>query len=79
MCPVQKEIYYSDQIDFYAFDVRLHLAGAETVEWLNYDVAMALFRECGFFYAEPLLRGTLEEVLYSKIYEFILFFLFSKH
>jgi len=66
LCPVQKEVYYSDKIDFYAFDVRIHEKGekgeAEKQYWLDYKVAMELFKECGFFYAEPLLVGTLEEV-----------------
>eukprot|EP00026_Physarum_polycephalum_P002517 Phypoly_transcript_02524.p2 GENE.Phypoly_transcript_02524~~Phypoly_transcript_02524.p2 ORF type:complete len:388 (-),score=90.65 Phypoly_transcript_02524:1617-2738(-) len=63
-CPVQKQIYYSDKIDFYAFDVRVHEKGdVEKQYWLDYKLAMSLFKECGFFYAQPLLVGTLEECL----------------
>jgi RNA ligase len=65
LCPVQKEIYYNDKIDFYAFDTRVHEEGDESQYWLDYKLAMKLFKECGFFYAEPLLVGTLEEVITS--------------
>jgi hypothetical protein len=61
-------VYYSDKIDFYAFDVRVHQlgeGGEEKQYWLDYKLAMELFKECGFFYAEPLLVGTLEEVILS--------------
>ncbi len=53
----QKGIYYHNDNDFYAFDIY------DGQNYLDYDVCMNIFQQCGFFYAEPLCRGTFEEVL----------------
>jgi Rnl2 family RNA ligase len=62
LCPVQKEIYYSDKVEFYAFDVSVNTEDG-TKLWLNYDVATKFWEKCGFFWAQPLLVGTLAECL----------------
>lgn len=63
--PIQKGVYYTPDIDFCAFDVQLVCGAAEgscrPSSWLNYRAAMALFAECGLFYARPLVEGTLAE------------------
>lgn len=54
---VQKGVYYNPDNDFYAFDIRVD------DDFLDTDVANALFEEFDFFYAKPLFEGTLEECL----------------
>ena len=53
----QKGIYYHNDNDFYAFDIH------DGEKYLDYDFCMQIFRECGFFFAEPLCTGTLKEIL----------------
>lgn len=55
---VQKEVHYSPEIGFYAFDIMLN---AET--YLSVDEANELFEMFDFFYAKTLFRGTLQECL----------------
>lgn len=55
---VQKGIFYSNENDFYAFDIRLN-----NEKYLNVEEGNALFEEHGFFYAKTLFKGTLEEAL----------------
>jgi hypothetical protein len=54
---VQRGIWYCPHNDFYAFD--LH----DGTGYLDVDLATAVLKECGFFYALPLFRGTLADAL----------------
>lgn len=47
---VQKGIYYSPTYEFFAFDIH------DGHGYLDYDLAVKVFKEAGFFYAEPLFR-----------------------
>jgi Rnl2 family RNA ligase len=66
---VQKGVYYTPDIDFYAFDIQIvrqgegeeEGEGGKVKSWLNYRRAMDIFARCGLFYAKPLVEGTLEE------------------
>lgn len=55
---VQKGIEYTPHNDFYAFDIKLN-----GVTYLDTDVINPIFEETGFFYAQTLFQGTLEEAL----------------
>jgi len=57
--PVQRGVYYCPHYEFYGFDVRTDSSKG----YLDYDKAVALFEECGFYYAKPLATGPLEELL----------------
>ena len=59
---VQTGIYYCPSLEFYAFDVAIQTKGAER-DYLDYDAAIALFKEAKLFYAEPLFTGSYEECL----------------
>lgn len=54
---IQKGIFYCPEHKFYAFDIRVD------GNYLNYDDAVKAFETVGLFYAKPLFRGTLDEVL----------------
>jgi len=58
--PIQKGVYYSPNLEFMAFDLRVFPEEGSPF-WMNYDVAMNLFEKCGLFYAKPLLTGTIQE------------------
>jgi Rnl2 family RNA ligase len=72
--PVQKGVYYTPDLDFYAFDIQLvrpavgdggdggGAGGGQVVKsWLDFDRALELFVACGLFHARPLVEGTLAE------------------
>jgi Rnl2 family RNA ligase len=59
---VQDGVYYSPDIDFFAFDVQA-VHGNERRSWLDFDRATELFRACGLMHAEPLMEGTLDQCL----------------
>lgn len=52
--PVQRGVWYSPDISFYAFDIKIHPED----EFLNYDEAHKLFADCDFFQTPPVVRGT---------------------
>eukprot|EP00727_Mastigamoeba_balamuthi_P002606 m51a1_g12342 hypothetical protein (553) ;mRNA; r:512680-514852 len=54
---VQREVFYCPQNEFYAFDIR---AGNG---FLDFDVALEVLGEAGFFCAQPLAMGTLRDCL----------------
>lgn len=54
---VQAGVYYCPHNEFYAFD--LH----DGTKYLDYDVAVKIFAEAKFFYAEPLFIGSLDDAL----------------
>ena len=56
--PIQKDIYYCPDIEFYAFDIRVN-----NKEYLNYNLCMELFEAAGFYYAKPLFIGDFQEAL----------------
>ncbi len=58
--PVQKGVYYSPEIDFLAFDIQIVKHDGQK-QWLNYHLALKLFKTCELFHAEPLKEGTLSE------------------
>jgi len=66
---VQTEIVYSPELAFYAFDIAVHTRerGGVKREYLPFDVAERLFREHGFFHAEPLFVGPFEQALHYNV------------
>jgi Rnl2 family RNA ligase len=63
---VQRDIYYSPDIRFYAFDIAIPGKG-----YLQYDIVEPLFKEHGFLYAEPIKYGTLKELLEIDVESFV--------
>jgi Rnl2 family RNA ligase len=59
----QKGVYYTPDIEFYAFDIYVKFMGEANGFWLNYRKAMQLFAKHNFFYARPLFEGPLQECL----------------
>ncbi|MDR2238661.1 MAG: RNA ligase, Rnl2 family [Chryseobacterium sp.] len=55
---VQAGVEYAPHNEFYAFDIKLN-----GTTYLDTDTANQIFKETGFFYAEILFQGTLEEAL----------------
>jgi len=55
---VQKYIWYSQSVSFFAFDI-----STDTRGYLDFDVAEAIFKNCNFFYSLPLITGTFDEVM----------------
>jgi len=55
---IQKGIYYAPYNDFYAFDIRIN-----NEEYVNIEVANAIFEEVGLLYAKTLFKGNLEACL----------------
>jgi len=43
-------IFYYPSYEFYAFDIH------DGRRYLDVDEALEIFKECGFFYAQPLFR-----------------------
>lgn len=70
---VQNGIWYSPNIEFYAFDIKL-IVGNDIDDWkknyfLNTDVCEKLFDKFGIFHSKPLFRGTFEEcVEFENLY-----------
>lgn len=61
---VQKEIQYTPDAEFYAFDIRMDGL------YLNYDKAVFLFEKYNVFHAKIIFRGSFEDCLqYSNDYE----------
>ena len=52
----QKGVYYTNQNDFYAFDIH------DGQTYLDYDICMKIFKQCGFLFAEPLCTGSFQHV-----------------
>jgi len=61
--PVQKKPWYSVDVQFYAFDIYL----PENKLWLTYPCAADFLSRCGFLYAEPVVRGTLRDIIEQLI------------
>lgn len=59
---VQKGIWYSPSLEFYAFDIKVVTTKSKG-GMLDYDHAEKIFKKAGFLYAEPLKIGTLKELL----------------
>lgn len=55
---VQKGLWYSPNLHFYAFDIRTTPGGI-----MDYDEAMKYFEESGFLYAKPIMRGKLDDLI----------------
>eukprot|EP01102_Stenamoeba_stenopodia_P016441 TRINITY_DN5751_c0_g1_i2.p1 TRINITY_DN5751_c0_g1~~TRINITY_DN5751_c0_g1_i2.p1 ORF type:complete len:413 (+),score=116.85 TRINITY_DN5751_c0_g1_i2:188-1426(+) len=64
---LQKGVYYSAEVDFYAFDMELHFYGDEPSQWMNYSDAMKLLRRCAILYAIPLIQGSLARMFVFEI------------
>lgn len=60
--PVQREVVYCPDLKFIAYDVAI-VQGQKPKVYLDYDLCMELFTTCGFLYAEPLLIGSLQNML----------------
>ena len=59
--PVQKDIYYCPQNDFYAFDI-LHSVDGQSTH-IDYDKCEELFIRVGFVYAKAIFRGPFTKAL----------------
>ncbi len=66
--PVQRGVYYSAIVDFYAFDIKIKQKDGSEF-FLDFDVASKIFSTCKFFYAVPVVTGNLEECFAYKIDE----------
>lgn len=55
---VQSGVEYAPHNEFYAFDIKLN-----GVTYLDVELANEIFEQAGFFYAQILFKGTLEEAL----------------
>jgi len=63
---IQKGIYYTPKLDFYAFDIRIYTLKDEELigKLLDYDEVLDIFKAAGYpIYAEPLASGTFDEML----------------
>ncbi len=61
---VQKGLFYSPEIEFYAFDIRTEKG------FLNYDLCLKVFEEAKLLHAKPLARGSLDELLKFEVEKF---------
>jgi Rnl2 family RNA ligase len=64
--PIQRGVWYSPNIHFFAFDIKLFPKGG----FLGYDEACGYFEECGFMYSKPIVRGTFNEVYSFDVEKF---------
>ena len=61
--PVQSRVFYAPHVDFYLFDVSYETLDGRHL-YLDADDVVGLARDCGFRHvADPLHRGTLDEML----------------
>ena len=60
--PVQSEILYCPDLEFYAFDIAIVTLDAIKI-YLDYDLCITLFEKANLFYAQPLLIGSFTEAL----------------
>lgn len=58
MDPIQKGVYYCQHYEFYAYDIRF-----DDGTFLSYNDTIRVFDDCGFFYANILQIGSLEDLL----------------
>jgi len=58
--PIQRGVYYTPDTEFMAFDIRVFPKEGESF-WMNYLDAVVMFKNYGFFYAKPLVQGSLED------------------
>lgn len=58
--PVQKQVLYCPQTEFYAFDIAVL---DEEFQYLDYDICENIFKETGFVYARSLYRGSYKEAM----------------
>ena len=66
---VQKDVFYSPNLHFYGFDIRLFTADDEST-FMELNKAYALFEKHNIFYSTPLFSGTLKECLeYSNEFQ----------
>ncbi len=66
--PIQKEVQYIPNLDFYAFDIYLKEIEKEQGLFIDYEECCKIFKEVNIFYAEPLLVcKTIEEALNFNI------------
>jgi hypothetical protein len=62
--PIQREVYYSPDVEFEAFDLFYKTThGDETLKILNYKQACQLFEKVGLPYAHILAEGSVKELL----------------
>ncbi|GGB94067.1 RNA ligase family protein [Dyadobacter sediminis] len=60
---IQTGIYYSPDIDFYAFDIALEPGNKQRKYYLDYKTAEAYFRKYNLVHAKSLLTGKLDDAL----------------
>jgi Rnl2 family RNA ligase len=64
--PVQKEILYSPEPQFYAFDILVHEEGSDETDlknYMDYDFCMCVFDKFGLFSAKPLFVGSFSDAI----------------
>eukprot|EP01127_Copromyxa_protea_P013982 TRINITY_DN3823_c0_g1_i1.p1 TRINITY_DN3823_c0_g1~~TRINITY_DN3823_c0_g1_i1.p1 ORF type:complete len:367 (-),score=85.33 TRINITY_DN3823_c0_g1_i1:17-1117(-) len=64
--PVQTGVYYSPDVHFCAFDILVQRTGHPPV-FVDYEIAMNVFKETDFFFAKPLYVGKYEDCLNFNI------------
>lgn len=60
---IQTGIYYSPDIEFYAFDIAIVPENGDEKQYLDYKTALSYLEESGILYAKPLFIGKLTEAL----------------
>jgi Rnl2 family RNA ligase len=59
--PVQKEVLYCPEIEFYVFDVCVNIGGKQTR--LDFDTMVKLCEKVNFLYSKELFRGSFDDCL----------------
>jgi len=64
--PVQTGVYYCPDVEFYAYDILVEEKaenGQQKKYYIDYGIAMEIFKQAGLFYALPLFIGKYEECM----------------
>jgi Rnl2 family RNA ligase len=67
---VQKGVFYCPDYRFFAYDIRYFDKVDDSWKFVNYDICMEMFKECDFWYAEPLMDGMFNDVIkYDPVFQ----------
>ncbi|MEO4005052.1 RNA ligase family protein [Flavobacterium sp. CAU 1735] len=64
---IQTGVYYTPEIAFCAFDIAIETSGSDSKYYLDYESAVAYFKQFDIFYAKPLLIGKFAEAMNFNI------------
>lgn len=64
---IQTGVYYTPNIEFCAFDIAIETDGSASKYYLDYETAIAYFKQFGIFHAQPLFIGKLSEAMNFNI------------